>query len=80
VRLFEVARPQVPATHPILAVVEIDRAVWEQFRLLMKTVPGARIAAHCPSARGKVTVYLGVADDKVRQVLESQWSPRSCAS
>lgn len=79
-RLFEVARPQLPSTHPVLAVLEIDRDVWQHFRQLAQAVEGVRIAAHCPTARGRVTVYVGCGDDRMRQVLETTWPPAGAAS
>ena len=79
-RLFEIAQPALPATHPVMAIVEVDRDVWRPFVELISAVNGVRIAGHCPAPRGRVTVYLGCSDDKVRQVLESRWFPQDRVS
>jgi hypothetical protein len=66
-------RFRLPASHPILAEVDIEPADWFQFERLDGDNPATRIVGH-DILDGRMTILVACASDEVRKRLEDGWA------
>lgn len=74
-RLFEVVQGHLPkpATHSILAIVEVKQTAWVMFREFLEHRPELELLGRCAAPHGKLTVFVGCTNDGVRLRLENVW-------
>lgn len=73
-RLYEVMAHRVPTpgNHPILTVIEVAEQAWSAFRDFIAARPEITLLGRCPAPVGRLTVFVGCADNGIRLKLE-EW-------
>lgn len=66
-------RFRLPASHPVLAQVDIDPAEWFRLEQLDADNPGTQIIGHEVPQDGRMTVFIACASAEVKRRLEDGW-------
>ena len=67
-------RFRLPASHPVLAQIEIEPADWHRFEQLSEDNPDTEIVGHDAVSDGRTTVHVACVDVDTRQSLDGGWA------
>jgi hypothetical protein len=68
------SRFRLPASHPVLAQLDIEPADWHRFEQLSEDNHDTEIVGRDVVPGGRITVYVACVDEDTRQKLDDGWA------